>query len=97
MTACLLAGLTLALSAVGLLIAASCCVLVFRLRRASQQAADTTRAAALLTSSIVARAAPWLDCERCGARLDTRAGVGIGLDGKGQLRLRCADHMDDEL
>lgn len=97
MIACLLAGVTLALSVLGTIAAGVCAVMAYRLRRASQQAADTTRAAALLTSSIVARAAPWLDCEVCGDRLDTRAGVGIGLDGQGQLRLRCGEHMDREL
>ena len=88
----LLAAMPFVLTAAGW-----CAWMAWQLRQNSEQARIATRNAVLLTSRVVAQAAPWLECGVCGRTLDPRAGVGIGLDADGQLRLRCHEHQDAEL
>ena len=72
--------------------AITCAVMARQARVLTEQAHQATRNAALLTTRVVAQAAPFLECQVCGATLDARVGVHVGLDDQGQLHLRCAEH-----
>lgn len=86
--------LNLALAPIAIAGAIICAVMARHARILSEQAQQATRNAAMLTTRVVAHAAPFLECQVCGARLDPQRGVAVGLDTHDQLQLRCADHQD---